>query len=41
MAFYDAVDAGHPVGAELRRHFGFGLSGLTRRWRTLLSHLPA
>lgn len=41
VAFYDAVDAGHPVGAELRRHFGFGLSGLTRRWRTLLSHLPA
>jgi hypothetical protein len=41
VAFYRAVDAGHPVGAELRDHFGFGLRGLTAAWRALLSHLPA
>jgi hypothetical protein len=41
VAFYRAVDAGQPVDLELRRHFGFGLPELTRRWRTLLSHLPA
>lgn len=41
VAFYRAVDAGQPVDAELRAHFGFGLGGLTRRWRTVLSHLPA
>jgi hypothetical protein len=35
------VDAGRPVSVELHAHFGFGLRGLTRRWRTLLSHLPA
>jgi hypothetical protein len=41
VSFYRAVDAGHPVGAELRSHIGFGLRGLTERWRTLLAHLPA
>jgi hypothetical protein len=41
VAFYRAVDAGQPVSRELRSHFGFGLAGLTRRWRTVLSHLPA
>ena len=41
VSLYRGVDAGRPVGAELRREFGFGLAGLTRRWRTLLSHLPA
>ena len=41
VAFYRAVDAGQPVGAALRSHVGFGLRGLTERWRTLLSHLPA
>jgi len=41
VAFYRAVDAGQPVDSELRAHFGFGLRGLTVRWRTLLSHLPA
>jgi hypothetical protein len=41
VAFYDAVDAGTPVGTALRRTFGFGVPGLTERWRTLLSHLPA
>ena len=35
------VDAGRALGPELRDHFGFGLRGLTARWRTLLSHLPA
>lgn len=41
VSFYRAVDAGRAVGAELRREFGFGVAGLTQRWRTLLSHLPA
>jgi hypothetical protein len=41
VAFYRAVDAGGTADVELRRHFGFGLPGLTRRWRTVLSHLPA
>jgi hypothetical protein len=41
VAFYRGVDAGHPVAAELRRHFGLGVAALTRQWRTLLSHLPA
>jgi hypothetical protein len=41
VSFYRGVDAGHPVGAELRRHMGFGLRDLTQRWRTLLAHLPA
>ncbi len=41
VAFYRSVDAGRPVNAELRRDFGFGLPGLTSRWRTVLSHLPA
>jgi hypothetical protein len=41
VALYRAVDAGRPVGAELRAHFGFGLRGLTAAWRTVLSHLPA
>jgi hypothetical protein len=41
VSFYRAVDAGHPVGAALRTHVGFGLRGLTERWRTLLAHLPA
>jgi hypothetical protein len=41
VTFYRGVDAGHPVGTELRRDFGFGLTTLTRQWRTLLSHLPA
>jgi hypothetical protein len=41
VAFYRSVDAGRPVSVELRRDFGFGLPELTRRWRTLLSHLPA
>ena len=27
--------------AALRAHVGFGLRGLTERWRTLLAHLPA
>ena len=40
-SFYRAVDAGQPVGAALRSHVGFGLRGLTERWRTLLAHLPA
>jgi hypothetical protein len=39
--FYRAVDAGEPVGRELRRWFGFGPSTLTRNWRNLLTHLPA
>jgi hypothetical protein len=29
------------LGSELRQHFGFGVGGLTRLWRILLSHLPA
>jgi len=41
VAFYRAVDAGRPVGAALRSEAGFGLRGLTERWRTLLAHLPA
>jgi hypothetical protein len=41
VAFYRAVDAGEPVDAGLREHFGFGLAELTRRWGLLLSHLPA
>jgi hypothetical protein len=41
VGFYRAVDAGRALGPELRDHFGFGLGGLTARWRTLLSHLPA
>jgi hypothetical protein len=41
VAFYRAVDAGQPLGSELRQHFGFGVGGLTRQWRNLLSHLPA
>jgi hypothetical protein len=41
VALYRAVDAGQPLSRELRTHFGFGQGGLTRRWRTLLSHLPA
>jgi hypothetical protein len=41
VAFYEAVDAGQPVETALHRQFGFGLSGLTERWRTALSHLPA
>jgi hypothetical protein len=41
VGFYRAVDAGRALGPELRDHFGFGLRGLTARWRTLLSHLPA
>ena len=41
VAFYRAVDSGRPVGAALRADAGFGLSGLTERWRTLLAHLPA
>jgi hypothetical protein len=41
VGFYRSVDAGEPVNAGLRRHFGLGLPELTRRWRTLLSHLPA
>ena len=41
VSFYRAVDAGQPVGAALRSHVGFGLRGLTERWRTLLAHLPA
>ncbi len=41
VAFYDAVDAGGSVSAELRRYFGFGSIAFTRQWRTLLSHLPA
>jgi hypothetical protein len=40
VALYRAVDDGRPMTLELRRHFGFGLPELTRRWRTLLSHLP-
>jgi hypothetical protein len=39
--FYQAVDAGHPVAAELHEWFGFGPAALTAKWRTLLSHLPA
>lgn len=41
VAVYRAVDGGRPVGAALRNHAGFGLRGLTERWRTLLAHLPA
>jgi Peptidase of plants and bacteria len=41
VAFYRGMDAGHPLATELRRHFGFGLAGLTRQWRGVLSHLPA
>ena len=41
VAFYRAVDGGQPVGAALQAHVGFGLRGLTERWRTLLAHLPA
>jgi hypothetical protein len=41
VSFYDDVDRGVPVGPALRRQFGFGVAGLTERWRTLLSHLPA
>jgi hypothetical protein len=41
VAFYRAVDAGQPVATALRSHVGFGLRGLTERWRTLLAHLPA
>ncbi|WP_151082742.1 hypothetical protein [Nocardioides cynanchi] len=41
VSFYRAVDAGRPLGPELRHHFGFGLAALTARWRTVLSHLPA
>jgi hypothetical protein len=41
VTFYRSVDAGRPVGVALRRGFGFGLPELTRRWRVLLSHVPA
>ncbi len=41
VAFYRAVDGGQPVDAALRSRVGFGLHGLTERWRTLLAHLPA
>jgi len=41
VAFYREVDAGTPVASALRKHFGFGPSGLVRQWRTVLSHLPA
>jgi hypothetical protein len=41
VSFYDAVDAGTPVDTALQDTFGFGLRGLTERWRNLLSHLPA
>jgi len=41
VAFYRDVDAGQPVASALRQHFGFGVPGLTRQWRVLLSHLPA
>jgi hypothetical protein len=41
VAFYDAVDAGGSVPAEMRRYFGFGPVAFTRQWRNLLSHLPA
>jgi len=41
VAFYRDVDAGRAVVPALRQHFGFGLGGLTRQWRGVLSHLPA
>jgi hypothetical protein len=41
VAFYRDVDAGRPVAVALRAQFGFGPAGLTRRWRSVLSHLPA
>ena len=41
VAFYRAVDGGQPVGPALQTHVGFGLRGLTERWRTLLAHLSA
>ena len=41
VSFYDAVDAGTPLDTALRTRFGFGVRGLTERWRNLLSHLPA
>jgi hypothetical protein len=41
IGFYRAVDAGRPLGASLRRYFGLDVAGLTRQWRTVLSHLPA
>ncbi len=41
VAFYRAVDGGQQIGAALRTYAGFGLPGLTERWRTLLAHLPA
>ncbi|MBO0845418.1 MAG: hypothetical protein J2P22_08400, partial [Nocardioides sp.] len=40
VAFYRAMDSGHPLGQELRQHFGLGVGAFTQQWRTLLSHLP-
>jgi hypothetical protein len=41
VGLYRAVDAGHPLGPELRQRLGMAPAAFIRQWRSLLSHLPA
>ena len=41
VGLYRGMDAGRPFGRELRQHLGMGPAAFIRRWRSLLSHLPA
>jgi len=41
VGLYGALDAGRPLGPELRRRLGMAPAAFIRQWRTLLSHLPA
>jgi len=40
VGLYRALDAGRPLGQELRRRLGMAPSAFLRQWRSALSHLP-
>jgi hypothetical protein len=41
VAFYQAMDGGAALGAQLHRRFGLTPATFTKAWRVVLSHLPA
>jgi hypothetical protein len=41
VGLYRGLDAGRPLGQELRQRLGMRRAAFIRQWRDLLSHLPA